>query len=234
MTSSPTPLIRTVFSELADRIYGGDSTQDVLDDAVHLTARLLPGADHVCISTLMPDRSLLTRAATDEVALHMDALETEAQEGPCLDAIEADAVQRDPDIARNTPWPRLQRLVLGRTPVRGMLGYRLLTDTGQQSALDIFSDRPGVLTTDVADQGALIASFVSVALTAAGRRDTADDLRRGLDDDREVGKAVGLLMASHRIPEERAMALLEEVSRTTGERLAVVARDLTERHGRQS
>jgi 16S rRNA C1402 (ribose-2'-O) methylase RsmI len=40
-------------------------------------------------------------------------------------------------------------------------------------------------------------------------------------------------MASHRIPEERAMALLEEVARTTGDRLVVVAKDLTERHGRQ-
>jgi 16S rRNA C1402 (ribose-2'-O) methylase RsmI len=40
-------------------------------------------------------------------------------------------------------------------------------------------------------------------------------------------------MATHRIPEQRAMALLEEVSRTTGDRLAVVARDLTARHGRQ-
>lgn len=234
MTSSPSPEIRAVFNQLAERIYGGESGQDVLDDAVHLTARLLPGADHVCISTLQPDRTLLTRAATDEIALHMDALETEAQEGPCLDAIEADAVQRDPDIARDTPWPRLQRLVLGRTPVRGMLGYRLLTDTGQQSALDIFSDRPGVLTAQVADQGALVASFVSVALTAAERRATADDLRQGLDDDREVGKALGLLMATHRIPEQRAMALLEEVSRTTGDRLAVVARDLTARHGRQN
>jgi hypothetical protein len=214
---------------MADQLYRGRTTEEVLADIVRLAAELLPHADHVTISSVNEDRSLTTRAATDELAWQIDRLETEAREGPCVDTVEKDAVQRDPDIAADTPWPRLRDLVLERTPVRGMLGFRLLTGSGRQAALNVFSDTPGVLTEEVADLGAVLAGFASVALTAVEHREGAEELRQRLAEDREIGKAVGLLMAAHGMPEEKATALLEEVARSTGS-LLDAARNLNEWH----
>ncbi|GAB3437264.1 GAF and ANTAR domain-containing protein [Phycicoccus ginsengisoli] len=202
---------------VAERVYRGDGPQDVLGDIVELVARVVPGADHVSLSSLQPDDTLLTRAANDDVARHLDLLESRAKEGPCLDSIEEDSVQRAPDIAHDSPWPRLTELVLAETPVRGMLGYQLLTPG--RSALNLFSDTAGVLTEDVADEAALLAGFAAVALTALERREDAQALRHRLGEDRERGKAVGLIMATHRVAEHEAVRRLESASHLANERL---------------
>src|SRR5690349_17510277 len=171
------------FAALAELVYqGGD---DVAAAICRTAVEVVPGADHACISTLVSDRRLHTVAASDEVASLMDQLENEAGEGPCLDSITEDSFQRDEDIEDRSTWPELARLTLERTPVRGMIGYRLLPDAGPPAALNVFSDTPGLLTDESADMGALLAAFASVALTAAARRKNADDLRRGLESNRE-------------------------------------------------
>jgi hypothetical protein len=217
MPLSLPPETTRAFRSIAERVYRGDESEAVLGDIVALVARVVPGADHVSLSTLQPDDTLVTRAATDDVAHHMDRLESLAKEGPCLDSIEQDSVQRAPDIARDTPWPRLSELVLAETSVRGMLGYQLLT--GGRSALNLFSDEVGVFTDAVADEGALLAGFASVALTAVERREDADALRNRLGEDRELGKAVGLIMAAHRVPEHEAVRRLASASHIANERL---------------
>ena len=103
----------------------------------------MPGADHACISVLEKDQQLRTRAANDDIARLMDRLESEAREGPCLDSIVEDSVQRDEDIASSSTWPALAQLTLSRTPIRGMLGFRLQQGAGGRSALNIFSDTLG-------------------------------------------------------------------------------------------
>jgi AmiR/NasT family two-component response regulator len=111
-----------------------------------------------------------------------------------------------------------------------MVGYRLLPDGGRPSALNVFSDTPGALTDESADTGALLAAFASVALTAAARKDTAEQLRRGLESNREIGKAVGLLMATHDIGATEAFDLLRKASSRTNTKLAEVADQVTRGH----
>ena len=219
MSLSFPPDATRAFRAVAERVYRGDDSTAVLDEIVTLVAGTVPGADHVSLSSLRPDKSLVTRAANDDVARLMDRLETEAGEGPCLDSIEQDSVQRDPDIAARSTWPRLAELVLDRTPVRGMLGYQLLTEGRSRSALNLFSDEVGVFTETVADEGALLAGFASVALTAVERRENADALRDRLSEERELGRAVGLIMAAHRVPEHEAVRRLASASHEANGRL---------------
>lgn len=219
MSLSFPPDAARAFRAVAERVYRGDDSTAVLDEIVILVAGTVPGADHVSLSSLRPDKSLVTRAANDDVARLMDRLETEAGEGPCLDSIEQDSVQRDPDIATRSTWPRLAELVLDRTPVRGMLGFQLLTEGRSRSALNLFSDEVGVFTETVADEGALLAGFASVALTAVERRENADALRERLSEERELGRAVGLIMAAHRVPEHEAVRRLASASHEANTRL---------------
>ena len=48
----------------------------------------------------------------------------------------------------------------------------------------------------------MLASFVTVALLAANERKTAQTLRAGLASNREIGKAIGLMMAFHKISDD--------------------------------
>ena len=229
MASIP-PETREAFAALAGLVYEG--TSDVAEAVCRTAVAVIPGADHVSISVLEAPLRLRTVAASDDLARQMDQLENEAQEGPCLDSITEDSFQRDADIATHSQWPRLAELTLERTPVRGMIGYQLLPDGGEPSALNVFSDTVDALTDESADIGALLAAFAAVALTAAFRRTTAENLRQGLQSNREIGKAVGLLMAAHSISDEDAFALLRNASSRTNTKLARVAEQVTRGHRR--
>ena len=191
---------------------------------------MIPGADHACISTLDDRRNLHTQASTDDIAALMDKLESEADEGPCLDSIVEDSVQHDPDITDGTKWPRLAELTLSRTPVRGMLGFQLMDGLGSRAAFNIFSDTPGALTQESVNVGAVLAAFASVALAAAERQATAENLRKGLESNREIGKAIGLLMAAHKVSDEEAFQILRSASSRTNTKLAALADKINATH----
>jgi hypothetical protein len=218
------------FASLAKLVYAGSGSAEILDAICRAAVDVIPGADHACISTLDDNEQLQTQASSDDVARLMDRLESEAQEGPCLDSIVEDSVQHDADITNETKWPRLAELTLSRTPVRGMVGYQLMDGLGSRAAFNVFSDTPGALTQEAADVGAVLAAFTSVALAAAERQTNAENLRRGLESNREIGKAVGLLMAAHKVNDEEAFHILRRASSRTNTKLAVLADKINESH----
>jgi hypothetical protein len=202
----------------------------VLDAICRTAVEIIPGADHACISTLVGDEQLMTQAASDDVASLMDRLESEAHEGPCVDSIVEDSVQHDADITTATKWPRLAELTLSRTSVRGMVGYQLLDGLGSRAAFNVFSDTPGALTRESVDIGAVLAAFTSVALAAAERQASAENLRLGLESNREIGKAIGLLMAAHNVSDEEAFQILRSASSRTNTKLAALAERINASH----
>ena len=218
------------FASLAKLVYAGSGSAEILDAICRAAVDVIPGADHACISTLDDNEQLRTQASSDDIARLMDRLESEAQEGPCLDSIVEDSVQHDADITNETKWPRLAELTLSRTPVRGMVGYQLMDGLGSRAAFNVFSDTPGALTQEAADVGAVLAAFTSVALAAAERQTSAENLRRGLESNREIGKAVGLLMAAHKVSDEEAFHILRSASSRTNTKLAVLADKINESH----
>lgn len=214
------------FGQLAEIVYAADEAEMALEAVARVTVEVMPGADHVSISTLEAKAQLRTRAGTDDVARLMDRLESEVGQGPCVDSILKESVQRDDDITTATAWPELAKLALERTPVRGMVGYQLMNGTNGRAALNVFSDTPGALTQESADIGAMLAAFTSVALAAVEARTTTESLRRGLESNREIGKAIGLLMASHNVDDKQAFEILRQASNHTNTRLLVVAQEL--------
>lgn len=218
------------FASLADLVYAGSGADEILAAICRAAVDVIPGADHACISTLDDNRNLHTQAASDEIASLMDKLESEADEGPCLDSILEDSVQHDADITDGTKWRRLAELTLSRTPVRGMLGYQLLEGLGSRAAFNVFSDTPGALTEESVNVGAVLAAFTSVALAAADRQATAENLRKGLESNREIGKAVGLLMAAHSVSDAEAFEILRSASSRTNTKLAALASKINESH----
>lgn len=218
------------FATLAELVYSGTGSAEILTAICETAVKVIPGADHACVSTLADNEQLRTQAASDAVARQMDRLESEAHEGPCVDAIVEDSVQHDTDIRSESKWPRLAELTLERTPVRGMVGYQLRDGLGAPAAFNVFSDTPGALTVESVDVGAVLAAFTSVSLAAAERQTTAENLRKGLQSNREIGKAVGLLMAAHKVSDEEAFEILRSASSRTNTKLVALADKINESH----
>lgn len=220
------------FGKLAGTVYAGESTGDVLVNICNLAPLVVPGCDHATVMIRRHDR-FETAAASDEIGRRIDAAERDLRDGPCVDAIIEDAPQLLADLSVDGPWPTLRTWALAHTPVRGAMAYRLLTEHTKVGALNLFSDTAGAFTTHSADIAAVVAAFASVATVAANEHRRAEDLRAGLDSNREIGKAVGLLMAFHHISDEEALEVLRRHSQETNVRVAEVASRLVAHHNRR-
>lgn len=224
----PTNPTSAAFEALARLVYAGHDIGTVLQEVCDAAVRVIPGCDHATIAMLVKGQ-FTTAAASDDVARHIDTLEREVGDGPCVDAIIGEAYQADADISVACAWPVLAQRVLAETPVRGMVGYRLLVEGRKAGALNVFSDTPGALDQDAADTGAVLASFASMALTASATHERAEQLQQGLTSNREIGKAIGLLMAAHRIDADEAFQLLRTTSSRLNIKLAEVAARVVQR-----
>ncbi|HEU4515282.1 MAG TPA: GAF and ANTAR domain-containing protein [Nocardioidaceae bacterium] len=221
-----------VFDGLARLVYGAETYAEVYQAICDAALRLVDGCDHASL-TLAERGDLVTAAATDETARVIDHIEREEGEGPCVDAISEEAAQLDTDLTDGTPWPALRERVLAETPVRSTAGFRIMVDDRKVGALNLFGDAPGSLDERSVDQAAVLAAFASVALRSAADHEQARTLREGLRSNREIGKAVGLMMAFHKVDDEEAFDILRRASQEMNVKLSEVARQVVEHHNQR-
>lgn len=220
----------TVFAALAEIIYQGSDPSEVYA-AICIAATLtVSGCDHASLLVRRGDR-YVTVGASDQIAQHIDDMERAVGEGPCLDAIEEETPQIETDLATPCEWPKLAARLLEETPVRAAMGFRILVDRRKTGALNLFSDTPNGFDTQSAGQAIVLASFASVAINAISAGDDVATLRRGLLSNREIGKAVGMLMLLHGVSEDEAFDVLRRYSQDLNIKLADVARTVIEHRG---
>jgi GAF domain-containing protein len=216
---------------LSTILYASDSFEEVYSAIVTTAVRVVDGCDHASIMQLGRNGHVKTAVSTDDVARTIDKLEQLHQEGPCFDAIVEDAPQFEDDLADpTTQWPALAEQIVRQTPVRSAAGFRIIVGDEKIGALNLFSDQVGGIQKRSADQAIILAAFASVAVAALHGKQEARTLAAGLQSNREIGKAVGLLMAFHKISDAEAFDLLRKASQDMNIKLAEVAREVVAHH----
>lgn len=220
MTTGPDP--HEQFALLSRQLRAGTSREDVYDVVVSHAVSLIDGCDHAGIGVLDGDR-FASVASTDAVMELVDGLQNDLREGPCLEASVEARIQVDDDITKASTWPRLAEQVVARTPVRAMLAVPLIHESERNGALNVFADSPGAFTQASIGQAAILASMASVALAGAHNADLARQYEEGMATNREIGTAVGILMATHGVSQEQAFSLLAAASQRMNRKLRDVA-----------
>ena len=220
----------TVFAALAEIIYQGSDAGEMYAAICIAATMIVPGCDHASLLVRDNDR-YITVGASDQLAQKIDELERRAGDGPCIDAIEEETPQIDTNLTTPSLWPQLASVLVAETPVRGAMGFRLLVNKRKGAALNLFSNTPNMFDAESAGRAAVLASFASVAINAVAKGEDAASLRRGLLSNREIGKAVGMLMMLHDMSEDQAFDLLRRHSQGLNIKLADVAREVIERRG---
>lgn len=227
----PPPALTATFRSLADVVYSEESFEEVARAICLAAVDLVDGCDHASLMVRRGNRAV-TAAASDDVAARCDDLERAVGQGPCLDALDEDAPHQHvcADLHDGGSWPDLATRMIDETPVRGLAGFRLRHEGAKVGALNIFGDHPDRLDEESLHQATLLTAFASVSLAAMDRGEQATTLRRGLDSNREIGKAVGLLMAMHDLDQDAAFAMLSRVSQEMNLKLAEVASRVVDTH----
>jgi len=224
----------TTFRSMADVVYSGDSYEHVYDALCRSAVDIVDGCDHASLMLRQHGRNK-TAAASDDVARRIDEMEVELGEGPCIDAMDDDEPDQHlcTDLTSGSKWPALALRIRQETPVKGMAGFRLRRDGEKVGALNVFSDTPGALSQHSLDQAIVLTAFASIAMAALERGEEAVTLRRGLESNREIGKAIGLLMAMHGISDDQAFEMLAKVSQEMNIKLAEVASQVVAHHRKE-
>jgi hypothetical protein len=231
MPTSFPPELLTTFRAMAQVVYSGQSFDQVYEALCTSAVEFVDGCDHASIMIRSNGRTR-NAAASDEIARGIDELEKALGQGPCLDVLDDDEPDQHicADLTTGSPWPELAARILSDTDVRGMAGFRIRQDGHKVGALNIFSDTAGALTQDSLDQAIMLTAFASVTFAALDRGEEATTLRRGLESNREIGKAIGLLMAMHAIDDDQAFQMLSKVSQEMNIKLAQVASQVIDHH----
>jgi len=186
------------------------------------SVRTVPGAEWASIS-LVTGRRVTPRGATSDLAAEIDTLQTEYDEGPCLDALrEHDTVHVD-DFATEQRWPRFAAEA-ARRGAGSLLSFQLFTEGDNLGALNLYAGGPHSFGEESLAVGHIFAAHAAIALSAARQE---QNLRRTIDNRDLIGQAKGILMERYRLSAPRAFELLVRASTHTNRKLFDIADELT-------
>lgn len=224
------PFSRTEsFAELARQLAAKPTLADTLQAIVEHAAATVPGAEEASITVKHRAARYQTVAATGELPRLVDALQYRYLEGPCLQAIEDHHVFRTDDLRSEPRWPRFAAQATAATEAISMMSHRLfLEDADTIGALNLYARKPAAFA--VLDVTALddLATHCAIALTAAAEHEQNQNLRVALDTNRDIGVAMGILMATKLVTKQQSFDALRITSQHTHRKLHQVALDVIE------
>lgn len=215
------------FGQLAMSLFDNADQPLTQQRLVDYAVRGVAGAEHASVTVVDGNRQPRTTAQTDRLPYEWDQLQYENGQGPCLEAIAANGIVLANDLGTDPRWPRFSRAIVDTTPARGMLSFRLFLDDLNRAALNLYATRPGVFTDQSIATGAVFAAYSSMALLAAARQDHNNHLTRALESNRQIGVAMGILMASGKLTQHNAFDQLRVASQALHRKLAGIAADVT-------
>lgn len=214
------------FSELGDLLKRPDLTP--LDALLAVALDRIGGTEAASITTLAGG-TFRTPAATDEWARQADHLQYELGSGPCVDAVVEDTVYRPEDLLHDTRWQAFGQRVNAEFGVRSMLSFRLHLDaTDTIAGLNLYSRQFAAFDEKAELVGLLLATHGAVAVAAVLSRSRIANLEQALKSNRDIGTAVGILMASHQLTQQQAFDLLSVASQRSNLKLYLVAQRVVE------
>lgn len=213
--------------DLARQVAAMATIEDALLALPRASLTAVPGAQHVAITRLRSRDRFATVASSDEVATQSDQVQYACQEGPCLDALLRTAVTRSTDLSVDQRWPRAGRRIADLRGVRSVLSTRLPLE-GDKLALSVnlYSRETGAFDQEAENLAVLLAWQAALALRTVQERERADQLAIAVQTNRQIAKAIGLLMAQRSIADTAAFDLMRAVSQRTHRRLNDLAEEI--------
>jgi hypothetical protein len=192
----------------------------------HLAVERVPATRATSITTLERDH-FTTVASTDEVAKRADVMQYELGSGPCIDAIVDHTIYQPKDLSVDEHWPEFGRRVSTELGLRSMLSYRMNVDpVGVIAGLNFYADEPNAFDDHDLAEGLLLTTHAAQAIVSAHLRDRSTNLERALSSNRDIGTAIGILMALHKVTRDQAFDLLRIGSQNMNRKLHDVALDV--------
>ncbi|HEY2042114.1 MAG TPA: GAF and ANTAR domain-containing protein [Jatrophihabitans sp.] len=215
--------IATQFGDLARSMIEQHNDEHVITRVVQFAAQGVPGAEHVGLSVVAGEQPPNTFAATSQLPVQIDGLQQIVGEGPCLQALIQSDIARADDLAADQQWPRFAAAAVTETGIRSMLSMRLYLSGNRRAALSFYATKPHAFDDVSIATAAIFAAYASLIQLNVLHQDKAMHLERALESNREIGTAIGILMARKLLTSEQAFDQLRVASQNLHRKLRDVA-----------
>ena len=214
------------YDELTCALHRTDDPVAVLSRLGGLIADDVPACDVVTFVQHPAGRRPAYLAEGTPVTRAVNELQVRCQEGPLLDAVECDAPVISDDLGTDPRWPRIAAQLAGQVEVRSAWVKRLCGEAGVVLAL--YSSAPATFAGTAADDAARAAEWAHPVIDHFSSASRATNLSVALTTSRQIGAAMGVLMATRKVTEEQAFDLLRTASQQLHRKLREVAVEVTE------
>jgi GAF domain-containing protein len=211
--------IAEMFAEVARQLLDERDVQATLNRIVRLAQANLDHAESVGVS-IVKGRKIESPASSNAMAMQLDKLQQEVDEGPCLEALRDHQVFLIGDLQAESRWPLFCRRAHAETGVLSMMSVRLFAQADTLGAMNVYSTKVNAFDEVGVAMATVFATHAAVALTHANRE---EQLERKAASRELIGRAKGILMAQNHVTDEKAFELLREASQRLNLKVSEIA-----------
>lgn len=218
---APDVELAEIFAEVARALMEEHDVDATLERICVLAVKTIDACEAAGISIASGPR-ISSVSMSDALPRILDDIQTETQEGPCVDAIKEHEVFMTGALSREERWPDFSRRAYEQTGVQSILSLRLFASEDTLGALNLYSTRADAFDDHDVATGSVFAAHAAVALTSA-QREAQLEAKAATRD--LIGMAKGIIMARQSVSDEEAFAILRRAS----QRMNVKIRELADR-----
>jgi GAF domain-containing protein len=169
------------------------------------------------------DRYAFEGGTDQELLATIERIANDTGQGPGLEALNDRVTVLMDDVLTDSRWPDYRERLLAETSVHSALVFHLELAGEVVGLLALYDDRPGWFTDERVEAAQAFADHAAVALAKVAAHDQAAQLEVALRTNRVIAEAVGIVMATYHLDEERAFDLPRLTSQHHNRKLREVA-----------
>ena len=191
----------------------------------------VPGCDAASIAISIAGRPA-TAAVTARVALELDMVQYDTQDGPCLRAFRSMSTVRVDLVDQGDAFPHFAEAARQKG-LRGVLSLPAIWGDEVVGTLNLYS-RSGPFDESAESIASVLAAQVAIAVSRspefAAARGVVEQAQRDADDDADVNLAAGLLMVNESCTAEQAEGLLRQAAHCDERAILEIAQRIIQQH----
>ena len=210
-----------MFADVARAFTEEHDVDHTLDRICVLAVKTIDACEAAGIS-IASGPQVTSLSTSDPLPRILDDIQSETQEGPCVDAIKEHEVFLTGSLSQETRWPEFSSRAHEQTGVQSILSLRLFVSADPMGALNLYSTQDAAFDEQDIAIGSVFAAHAAVALGHARREAQLEDKAATRD---VIGMAKGIIMARQQVSDDEAFAILRRAS----QRMNVKIRELADR-----
>ncbi|MEN3314512.1 MAG: hypothetical protein V7605_746 [Acidimicrobiaceae bacterium] len=206
-------------ADVARTLLDESDVDSTLERICELAVQTVDGCETAGISIATGSR-VTSRVRSDDVPRIVDQIQSETQEGPCVDAIQQHQVFVTGSLTEERRWPNFARRAHDETGVESVLAMRLFTNGDTMGALNLYSSRRDAYNDQDIAVASVFAAHAAVALATAQK---AAHLEAKADGRDIIGMAKGIIIARQHVSDQEAFDILRRASQRMNIKLRELA-----------